>query len=847
MKHLRALILGCKGKNPVKSLHLLCNAHIDPAWLWELEEGAGEALSTFRIAADFCDQFDGFIFNHNEVLLYQWVEQLDPALFKRIQKLVDDGKWHIIGGWYLQPDCNLPSGESFVRQIIAGRSFFDEKFGKRPSTAINFDSFGHTRGLVQILAKSGFDSYIFCRPDQNDCPLPDEDFEWVGYDGSRVMGHRAFGAYLSGKGKAREKVEKWMEQFNEEYVGLVLWGIGNHGGGPSRIDLTHLQALKTQTSEYNVIHSTPETYFAELKAKKRLPEHEKDLNPWAPGCYTSQIRIKQKHRELENAIFVTEKMVSSAAVQGFIDYPKQEIRVAIEDLLTAQFHDILAGTSIKTVENNALRLMDHGLEITAREKLKAFFALTEGQPAAKDGEVPVFVYNPHPVKIKTMIECEFQLPKSSKDHFANLEVFVNGIKIPSQVEKEDSNLYIDWRKRVVFAAELEPSQMNRFDCKVELLPEKPSVSLVERDGTIDFKTEALEVVINTKTGLIDKYAVNGEDFLKPGAFKPIVIQDDEDSWGSHVKSFPNQIDEFTLMSAERATEVSGVTDQELKAVRVVEDGDVRSVIEVLFEYNDSYICQTYQLPKDGTEIEVELDVFWLEKDKMLKLSVPSVFSDGKYIGQTAFGSEELPGEGKESVSQKWSCLVSDQNQLAFSSINDGIYGSDEKDGEIRLSLLRSPGYSALIGGNKNKVIPQDRFARRIDQGERAFKFWFNGSESTDRIEKIDLEALHHNEKPYVLSYFPSGKGELPKPLIEISDPSVQLAAFKLSEQTDHYIIRLFNPLDQDRRFDLSFPFLDFSERLYINRFEVKTYRLDLENKSLAETNLLEEPVQGWEG
>ncbi len=191
----------------MKRLHLVCNAHLDPAWLWELEEGAGEALSTFRIAADFCEKFDSFIFNHNEVLLYQWVEAFDPVLFKRIQKLVSEGKWHIMGGWYLQPDCNLPSGESFVRQILSGRNYFLEKFDKTPETAINFDSFGHSRGLVQIMKKSGFDSYIFCRPDQNDCPLPGDDFIWVGYDGSEVMGHRAFNAYLSGKGKASNSRE----------------------------------------------------------------------------------------------------------------------------------------------------------------------------------------------------------------------------------------------------------------------------------------------------------------------------------------------------------------------------------------------------------------------------------------------------------------------------------------------------------------------------------------------------------------------------------------------------------------------------------------------------------------
>ena len=148
-----------------KNLHLICNAHIDPVWLWEIGEGIAETLSTFRVAADFCEDYDGFVFCHNEAMLYEWVEKNDPALFKRIQKLVAAKKWHIMGGWYIQPDCNMPSGESFVRQILHGRYYFMEKFGAEPKTAINFDAFGHSRGLVAIMKKAGFDSYIFCRPE----------------------------------------------------------------------------------------------------------------------------------------------------------------------------------------------------------------------------------------------------------------------------------------------------------------------------------------------------------------------------------------------------------------------------------------------------------------------------------------------------------------------------------------------------------------------------------------------------------------------------------------------------------------------------------------------------------
>ncbi len=169
----------------MRKLHLLCNAHIDPVWLWQWKEGAAEAVSTFRCAAEFCEEFDGFVFNHNEAVLYEWIEEYEPELFKRIRKLVKEGKWRIMGGWYLQPDCVMLTGESFLRQIELGHSYFKEKFGVIPDTAINFDPFGYTKGLVQILSKTGYKNYVFMRPFGED-----GDFLWKGFNDSQVFAHR---------------------------------------------------------------------------------------------------------------------------------------------------------------------------------------------------------------------------------------------------------------------------------------------------------------------------------------------------------------------------------------------------------------------------------------------------------------------------------------------------------------------------------------------------------------------------------------------------------------------------------------------------------------------------------
>ncbi|UCF33790.1 MAG: alpha-mannosidase, partial [Phycisphaerales bacterium] len=462
-----------------RAVHLVCNSHLDPVWLWEWPEGAAEALAMARTAAELCDEFDGFIFNRNEAMFYEWIEEYAPALFKEIQGQVKAGTWHVMGGWYLQPDCNMPSGESFVRQILSGRRWFREKFGVAARTAANLDSFGHTRGLVQILAKSGYDSYIFCRPGWHECPVPDTEFVWVGYDGSEITTALAAPHYNCPRGGGQRKIEEWMTKLAHKECSVIPWGVGNHGGGPSRRDLKDLAKLMSKRREADVFHSTPEGFFKDLKKRKvSLPRHEGDLNPWAVGCYTTMARVKQKHRLLENELYMTEKMAATAAFQGLMDYPDSELREATRDLMISEFHDALAGTSIPPVEESTVQLLDHGLETVSRVRIRAFFALASGQRKARDGEFPILVYNPHPFRVAATVECELQPPWPHRtSQFAQPEVFRDGRRIAAQAEKAHCNINEDHRKRVVFSAVLEPSRMNRFDCRLTMTARKPLPSL----------------------------------------------------------------------------------------------------------------------------------------------------------------------------------------------------------------------------------------------------------------------------------------------------------------------------------------------------------------------------------
>ena len=831
-----------------KNLFLICNAHIDPVWLWNWEEGLAESLSTFRMAARFCEEFSGFVFCHNESLLYEWVEEHDPDLFQKIKQLVAARKWHVMGGWYLQPDCNLPAGESLVRQILVGKSYFQDKFQVEPTIAVNLDSFGHSRGLAQILSKSGYRGYLFCRPDNGIFPLKEPDFVWVGYDGSRILCHRPPDHYNSEAGKAAVKVRKWLAANANRTTGMLLWGIGNHGGGPSRADLQDIAQLQSESRALHLAHATPEEYFDWLATQaESLESIATGLNPWGVGCYTSMARVKRKHRLLENSFFMTERMVTNALVQAGMPYPKEELRHSLKELLFCEFHDSLAGSSVSSVEESVLQKLDHGLETLVQIRARIFLKLLAGQPEAAQGEFPMFVYNSHPHDIEETLVCEFQPqePNFDKSTFWLPElVDEQGCAVPLQLEKESCNIAVDQRKRIVFRARLQAAAMHRFSCRLRTVPAPaPAPSMTPLPSArLAFHNDACSVEISTRSGLIDRYTVAGVDLLRPGAFLPMVMKDSADPWGMRVRSFRNPEGIFRLMTPVEAAAFAGVDAAELAPVRIIEQGTVRTVVEALFVYGFSRVCMRYRVPARGCEIEIEAHVFWEEKDRMLKLSIPTCFQTGKCFGQSAYGVDEYELGGDEGVAQQWLAVQSGSLESMLTIINDHTYGYDFANGELRLSLLRSPAYAGHPTDESTPIVRQDRFENRMDQGEHRFTFWLNSGPAAERLAQISSEANSKNQPCLILCAFPSGAGSKPRPGIRVSDPAVQVGAWKLAEDEKRFILRLFETAGHRRKVVVTIPGLSLEWTIELGAFELKSLAIDRLTLTVQEIDLLERGI-----
>lgn len=798
----------------MKEVFLICNAHIDPIWQWDWEEGAAVTLATFRSAADLCERFD-YVFCHNESLIYEWTERYDPELFQRIAALIRKGKWQVMGGWYLQPDCSMPSAEGLIRQIRRGQDYFREKFGVSCHTAVNLDSFGHSPGLPQLLRKGGYDSYVCCRPMNGFCDLPEE-FEWEGLDGSRVFVVRAAGFYNQPLGLAAKKVEAEIARTEGKQSILTLIGIGNHGGGPSQKDLEDIAALKVPGVRLR--YARPEDFF-EATAEDR-PLVRGGLYPCFPGIYTSQIKLKQTYRRLESEYFTTEKMVTAVASAGLAEYPTALLREAERKLLLAEFHDVLAGTCVRSAMEGALSSMEAARSSLKELRVFAFMrACLGGRRTGKD-EYPVSVFNPQPIPADVVLE----LPVILADNDMNgretaFEAWCGEEILPVQMIKEDSNVPIDWVKKVAVRVTLPPSSFSRILLKSVPGPRHRALGLTEdyRGGE-----GGLTVRIGARSGLLESLSFEGQELLEGGAFAPVLYTDNEDPWAMQLFQHrrlgePEQT--LRLTSPDRTARLCGIHRGEAASVRLTESGPVFDEIECIFEGGESYVVLRYRVMKGRPEIETLAEVHFREKNKMLKLVLP--FREGTmFRGGVLAGAQEFEADGAEKVFQNW--LLCEREETAAAILNDGIYAASFDGSRTELSLARGTAYTAhYIDGRE--ILPEARWYDRSDQTELHFRFRLMVGRKKEVESKVPAAAQLFNEPPFFMTLFPNGGPEvtIEGPVLS-GDREILLQSFTAEEGKP--TIRLFNASAAPKRTLLR---LGKTQTEVIFRgFEIKTFRLE---------------------
>jgi alpha-mannosidase len=332
-----------KSRRPV--IHLLPNAHLDPVWLWDWREGLNEGIATVRAVLDLMDEYPELTFMRGESAIYEHIQTTDPATFRRILKRIEDGRWDVVGGTVIQPDTNLASTEVLCRNFEWGLKYFADNLGVRPRVAWQSDSFGHSAGLLNVFSAFGIEGFSFTRPQRKQFPMASPAFWWEGDHGNRVICYRQLWSwYGSERGSLPEMLDQTLadaEKIGHLQAGLQF-GLGNHGGGPTRRHLRDIEAWKRRHPNVEVRFSTLHRFFDILKEEVRrnpagIPAVQGELGFCLRGCYSSVQKFKSLFRRGEALIAGAD--TSRSVIDATTGNPPQDLSESWQALAFNAFHD----------------------------------------------------------------------------------------------------------------------------------------------------------------------------------------------------------------------------------------------------------------------------------------------------------------------------------------------------------------------------------------------------------------------------------------------------------------------------------------------------------------------------
>lgn len=616
------------------TVYAVGHGHLDLAWLWPVRETKRKAVRTFSNALYESELFPEYVFNGSQPQQYQWIKENEPALYDEIKKAVKEGRIEPQGGMWVEPDTNLPCGESLIRQCFYGKKFFNREFGMDVSTLWLPDVFGYTAALPQIIKKCGMDSFMTIKLSWNNInSFPYHTFVWSGIDGSEVLVHMPpEGDYNSNATPyAFEKTFRQYKEKDVSNIALMSFGIGDGGAGPGEYHVNMAERCKKLRYIPKVKTVPSREFFDELK--KNITNYPKYMGELYlekhQGTYTTQGKVKMNNRECECLLHFAEWVCTLAHLKGKA-YPHKELEEIWKEVLLYQFHDILPGSSIHRVYE----------ECNARyEILKESLnnIIDEAVSYLRNDENTYFAVNPIDFE-----RCGYIKYKS------------------------------EWYKY---------SLAPYSSCKLEKA-ELP-VSLYFSKNVIE--NENLKVVFNNK-GQIEKILDKSNDYnCVSSSFNAVRIYKDRfvhpyNAWDIDIKYTKHKPKDMQLINSREYIDGNSV------------------IRENEFSYNKSSLKQRIILTENSTYIKVENEVNWHETHKMLRIDgYPKNFSD-KVLCDIQFGNIERSTKTDNKIdyaqfeipAHKWVDVYDGEYGVAI--LNDCKYGHRVKDGLISLNCLRSPVY-----------------------------------------------------------------------------------------------------------------------------------------------------------
>jgi alpha-mannosidase len=650
--------------------HLIGHAHIDLAWLWRWEETVHDiATNTFRGTLEQMDRMPGLTFAQSQPAVYEAIEKNYPDLFEKIRDKVKAGTWAPVGGMWSEPDLNMPDGESLAHQLLYGKRYFLDKFGVDVTVGWNPDSFGHNFQLPQILSRAGIRSYVFGRCGPKDTTI----FVWEGMDGSRVIGYVTPGFYSVDLKNGVKGLIAEAARTTTVKDFMILYGAGDHGGGPRHEDLQAIYKYRDDKTEPRLEFVRPDRYFQMLEPlKSALPVFKQELNFIFPACYTTQADEKKNNRRLENLLAAAEKFSAVAAFGEFRPYyPERDLDEAWKIVLRNQFHDILDGSGIAPVYEEARRYYREARERGGRALDFSLEEIANAIDTRGEGR-PLVVFNSLAWSRTDPVEADLSFPEP----VAGLKILDDqGKDVAYQITRE-SERGAGWQGRVLFIARNVPSLGYRTYrvFKTEKAPEFPSPLTV---GPAVLENEFLKASLDARRGWISSLTDkrSGRECLAAPANVLQAIAD-----------------EPKLMSAWELGlgRTLAALGEDGASLEVVERGPVRATVRVKTGFRDSAFSQDLSLYVGIPRLDCRLQMNWQERNVMIKAAFPAAVRSARADFEIPYGFITRPADGNEVPAIRWLDLTDESGAFGLSLLNDSKYGFDVKDNVIRISLVHGP-------------------------------------------------------------------------------------------------------------------------------------------------------------
>ncbi|RIU90536.1 alpha-mannosidase [Oceanobacillus picturae] len=749
-------------KNHAVTFHSIGHTHIDVAWLWRLKHTREKSARSFSTVLRLMEQYPEYVFLQSQPQLYEYIKEDYPEIYEKMKEKISEGTWEVDGGMWLEADCNIPSGESLVRQLLLGSKFIRDEFGKESEYLWLPDVFGYSWALPQILKKSGIKTFMTTKISWSQFNrMPHDTFNWRGIDGSEILTHFITttepwpeSRYYTYNGFMTPQVvkESW-DAYKDKNINqdlLLSYGYGDGGGGVNREMLEMRRKMDKIPGLPNVKPSTAGNYFNKLH--KTIDETNEYVHTWDGelylefhrGTYTSQSFMKRMNRKLELLYRESEwlSVLDSIEQNAFENYPLAKLTDGWKTILRNQFHDIIPGSSIKEVYDDARQEYKQAKELGEEVWDNAATSLVQAQDSvwtvfnSASWERNDLVFIPGHTASGSWVDADGkELETQSTDE--GCYVRVESLPAMGYKQIEFTSNKTQQESKETFIVEANRIQTPFYDLTWNENGQLTSITDLEHGREV--------LAENARGNVLQVF----ED-------KPLMF----DAW---------DIDIFYQQKMEEITE--------LQSVEVLDVGSLQASIRFVWKYGKSVITQDMIVYANSRRIDFDTHVDWQERQRLLKVAFPVDIRSTEATYDIQYGNVKRPTHWNtswdyarfESVGHQWADLS--EGAYGVSILNDCKYGYDIKDNLMRLSLLKSP-------------IHPDPWA---DLGEHRFTYSVLPHEGSWKAGGTVKEAWSLNNA----LTFKQGNARLDQlSLVHCSKENIMIDAVKKAEYSDKTVLRL---------------------------------------------------------